>query len=214
MPENGSGTEKKKYHIIDKRQAGPEGRPEAEKQQQPGAKKEPESPVEPAPAGQADAGGRSARIEDAMHFALNMLREHALDSLCMLLPPKGGRAPDVAKAQLAAEVYMKITARFPGIVEAPPEMTPEEERFRSDIGSVVIMALNIVQGQVIINIGLMADPGSGLIIRDMAQAQKGIDFFAAVKEVATAQLPPEVNRQLEAVLTDLRLNYVNQLKQP
>lgn len=222
MPDNENGTEKKKYQVIDKRQAARETPPEAVKQQQPEAEKAPEPPGEPGAAPRAsqpdpaDAGpgSRAARIEDAMHFALNMLREHALDALCMLLPPKDGRKPDVAKAQRAAEVYSGITSKFPALVAAPPEMTPEEERFRSDLGSVLIMALNIIQGQIVINMGLMADPASGLIMRDMPQAQKGIDFFAAVKDAAGAQLPPEVSKQLEAVVTDLRLNYVNQLKNP
>lgn len=218
MPENENGTEKKKYQVIDKRQAAQETPPEAEKQQQPEAGKAPEPAAEP-PASRPDPadagpGSRAARIEDAMHFALNMLREHALDALCMLLPPKDGRKPDVAKAQRAAEVYSGITSKFPALVAAPPEMTPEEERFRSDLGSVLIMALNIIQGQIVINMGLMADPASGLIMRDMPQAQKGIDFFAAIKDAAGAQLPPEVSKQLEAVLSDLRLNYVNQLKNP
>lgn len=56
--------------------------------------------------------------------------------------------------------------------------------------------------------GLVPNPGSGKIEKDMADAKIAIDAFAAVLDAMRPQLDAQARRDTEALLTTLRLNFV------
>ncbi len=61
-------------------------------------------------------------------------------------------------------------------------------------------------------LGLMMDPQTGKIHRDMAQAQVAIDAVAYLVEQVRDKVGEEQRRALEATLADLRINFVQQSK--
>jgi len=56
--------------------------------------------------------------------------------------------------------------------------------------------------------GLVPNPGSGKIEKDLGDAKIAIDAFAAVLDAIRPQLDAQVQRDTEALLTTLRLNFV------
>jgi hypothetical protein len=61
--------------------------------------------------------------------------------------------------------------------------------------------------------GLIAEPGSGKVVKDLKQARFSIDCVAALVGVADQSgdpFPAELRRDLQRVLGDLRLNFVEQ----
>jgi len=213
MPEENEG--KKKYTVVDKRHL--DGEPQAEAPAEAPAK-EPETQTpppadEPAAAQETPQDQRSPGIVDAFALILNLLREHALSSLGMSLPLKTEFNPDAASAEQAAQLFHSLISKFPDLLPKPEQM-PDEPDFKPDFTSVLAMGLNVVQSQILIHMGLIADPASGLVVKDLGQAKTGIEIFAALVEVVSPMLPPQVAPQLEAALSDLRMNYVKALNTP
>ena len=56
--------------------------------------------------------------------------------------------------------------------------------------------------------GLVPNPGSGKIEKDLRDAKIAIDAFSAVLEAMRPQLEAQVLRDTETLLTTLRLNFV------
>lgn len=211
MPEETNAPEeKKKYQIIDKRRAADEDNTPAEAAVKPEPPAPRDAPQEE-PAGEQEPR-RAAGIEDAFAFILNLLREQALASLGMLAPGIGPDKPESAKAEQAAGLFRALCAKFPDLVHA--ELPEDKDFAHPEIDAIVMMCFNILQSQIIVHMGLIADPATGLVVKNMANAQKGIDIFAALIDLSAGILPREVRPQLEGLLSDLRLNYVAQLNKP
>jgi len=211
MPEENDG--KKKYTVVDKRRG--EADPQAEAPvEEPKAQTPPPPPPQDEPAAEeTPRDQRSAGIIDAFALILNLLREHALSSLGMSFPLNDKFSPDTASAEQAAQLFHSLMTKFPDLLPKP-EQAPEESDFKPDFSAVLAMGLNVVQSQVLIHMGLIADPGTGLVVKDLGQAKTGIDIFAVLIEVVTPMLPPTVAPQLQAALSDLRMNYVKALNTP
>jgi len=56
--------------------------------------------------------------------------------------------------------------------------------------------------------GLVANPGSGKIQKDLASAQLAIDAYGAAFEVLRPRLEEAPRREMETLLTNLRVNFV------
>ncbi len=59
--------------------------------------------------------------------------------------------------------------------------------------------------------GLVADPVTGIINRDMEGARIAIDTIEYIASKLQTKLDPVMQRELKNLLTDLRLNYVQQM---
>jgi len=62
-------------------------------------------------------------------------------------------------------------------------------------------------------LGLIADPSTGKVVKDLKQARFSIDCVAALVGVidqSESELPAELRRDLQRALADLRLNFVEQ----
>ena len=61
-------------------------------------------------------------------------------------------------------------------------------------------------------LGLMMDPGTGKIHRDLSQARIAIDTVAYLVQQIGDDIPEDQKRALRATLADLRINFVEQSK--
>ena len=108
----------------------------------------------------------------------------------------------------------------PPIVESPgaagPEPTgpaaeaPADEAHLLQVGDLVRVFIGELSARAWVHMGLIVDPATKLIARDLAQARLAIDCVAGLVE----QLAPVAEKgerdELERLLADLRLNYVRQ----
>lgn len=61
--------------------------------------------------------------------------------------------------------------------------------------------------------GLVTDPLSGKIEKNLPEARIAIDAVGALYPVMRDRMGPEEQRRFEALLTDLRVNFVNQSRE-
>jgi hypothetical protein len=59
--------------------------------------------------------------------------------------------------------------------------------------------------------GKMKNPMTDKIERNMEQAQQSIDMLEMIKEKTKGNISPELARIMDNFLTELRLNYVDEL---
>ncbi|MBL8059640.1 MAG: DUF1844 domain-containing protein [Chthonomonas sp.] len=60
--------------------------------------------------------------------------------------------------------------------------------------------------------GLQADPMTGKVERDLAQARVAIDVAESVAKTLESELDEEDKRQMRNLIRDLKVNYVEQSK--
>ncbi|MCS6829942.1 MAG: DUF1844 domain-containing protein [Armatimonadota bacterium] len=89
--------------------------------------------------------------------------------------------------------------------ESTQEQTPQQP---VDVITVALWMIEEMQAQAWIKMGLWKDPVSGELRTDLPQAKIAIDCVAALTEVLKAHLTETQRRDLERLLTDLRLNFV------
>lgn len=61
-------------------------------------------------------------------------------------------------------------------------------------------------------LGKLMNPVSQKIEKNIDQAKESIEMLEMLKQKTQGNLSPELNRLLEQFLTDLRLNYVDEIK--
>lgn len=61
-------------------------------------------------------------------------------------------------------------------------------------------------------LGKLMNPVTQKIEKNMDQAKESIDMLEMLKQKTQGNLNPELTRLLEQFLTDLRLNYVDEIK--
>ena len=91
--------------------------------------------------------------------------------------------------------------------EAPPELEAV------DVGAVVQYCISILSGHAWQWMGLVANPVTKKVERDLEQARAAIDCADALFKQIEARLPETEARQLRSVLNDLRVNFVRQSSQ-
>lgn len=217
MEENGNTPEeKKKYSVVDKRAKYDEETPSVPEEAEPDSVVQvPDSAPAEQPGTEPEAQDRGIRIEDAFVLILNMMRDQALISLGMYYNAPESVAPDVENARRAAELFRALASEHKDIIKSvlPPDQS-DMPPLSSDITASLVMALNVLQSQIVVHLGLMADPMTGLVVKDTAQAKKGIDLMTSLSERFKPMLPPEACRDIDTALTNLRLNFINQQKLP
>lgn len=65
-----------------------------------------------------------------------------------------------------------------------------------------------------ISLGKLPDPMSGKIERNLPQASQTIDLLAALEEKTKGNLEEEESKFLTRTISDLRLNYVDEVNKP
>lgn len=121
---------------------------------------------------------------------------------------------------------------------APPELptfmaTPEEEVAESeefgefaqdgydgepngplpDVFSVLAIFLQELRSLAYLRMGLIANPGTGQIERDLFQAKVAIDTVGFLASQLEPVIAPEERLPLRAMVSDLQMNFIEQTKQ-
>jgi uncharacterized protein DUF1844 len=65
-----------------------------------------------------------------------------------------------------------------------------------------------------ISLGKLPDPMTGNIDRNLPQASQTIDLLAAIQEKTKGNLDEEEDKFLSRTISDLRLNYVDEVNKP
>lgn len=60
------------------------------------------------------------------------------------------------------------------------------------------------------SLGKIKSPISGVIERDMLQAQQAIEMLEMIKEKTNGNLSTELEKALESFLSEIKLNYVEE----
>jgi len=69
-----------------------------------------------------------------------------------------------------------------------------------------------LQQAAMVSLGKLMNPMSGKIERNLEAAQNTIDTLGAIETRSRGNLEPDEQRVLTQVLTELRMNYVDELK--
>jgi len=94
--------------------------------------------------------------------------------------------------------------------EAPQPEEPELPPV--DVLAVMRTCIILLQEQAWVAMGLVTHPTTKKIEKDLAHARLAIDSIAFLAEQMAGHGSAAENRQLQAMVSDLRLNYVNQSK--
>lgn len=107
----------------------------------------------------------------------------------------------------------------PEIEESPlgydeGEGDEEESTELPDVRSVLALFMGELRNLAWLRMGLVANPMTGQIERDLAQAQMAINTVGFLAEQLEPHVAPEERLPLKAMVSDLRLNFVEQSKRP
>ncbi len=94
--------------------------------------------------------------------------------------------------------------------EMQSEQTSQEQQHAEpvDVVTVALWMIDELQAQAWIKMGLWKDPVTGELHTDLPQARIAIDCVSAMAEVLKPHLSDAQRRDMERLLTDLRLNFV------
>jgi hypothetical protein len=75
----------------------------------------------------------------------------------------------------------------------------------------LLMCIDILHQGAWISMGLVADPATGQVAKNMADARTAIDCVEFLAEKVQGELDEATRRELKNLLTDLRINFVQQM---
>lgn len=90
------------------------------------------------------------------------------------------------------------------------EMTRQAESAqRLEVQPLIMQLMAEMSARAAVHMGLMPNPYTRLVARNDTQARLAIDTFGSLYEVLRPHLDPEMKREFERVLNDLRVNFVS-----
>jgi hypothetical protein len=78
------------------------------------------------------------------------------------------------------------------------------------VQGVLRFAVEMLSNRAWVSLGLMPNPMSGKIEKDLAEAKRAIDILGDLARHAEAGAEPDEKRDLRNMLADLRVNYLRQ----
>ena len=72
--------------------------------------------------------------------------------------------------------------------------------------------LSIFYSSAMVALGKLKNPSTDKIERDLPQAQNSIEMLEMLRTLTNGNLSAQQSRMLESILTDLRLNFVDEKK--
>jgi len=96
--------------------------------------------------------------------------------------------------------------------EGEPEQTPEPQQPPQPVDAYAVLRFCIAQLAAVAwqKMGLQADPLTNEVHKDLDQARLAIDCATALLEKLLPHLEGQEARDYQSLLTDLRLNFLNQ----
>lgn len=129
--------------------------------------------------------------------------------------------PPITEASPKEEEKKVVDAPSPheaGAPEEEQEMTEEEkEQIRKEaeaslkFSNTVVFILRTLAEQTWIHLGLIPNPLTNLTVKNLEEARKSIDLYGHIAKFAEAEFEPALRKDIERLLTDLRMNYTSQL---
>lgn len=119
-----------------------------------------------------------------------------------------------ASAEAAPAPAASSSASPSPIFTGDPGFGPEDEQELPDIYSVLMLFLGELRNLAWLRMGLVANPGTGRIEKDMEQAKIAIDTVGFLATQIEPVLAPEERLPLKAMISDLQINFVAQSKRP
>jgi hypothetical protein len=109
--------------------------------------------------------------------------------------------------------------------QASPKATPDESAPSATEPQVVplgalgtrdllVSLLGVLASKAWEGMGLVPNPATNKIQKDIASARTAIDAYAAILDVVRAQVEDQPRREMESLLTTLRLNFVEKSTSP
>lgn len=198
--------EKKRYSVVDKREAAGEPGDETSKdsgEARGGQREERASADQPPP----EDKGRMMKVQEFMILFLNLLRDQAALNLGMQLHPgvKPEKSPE--KTDLIVGLYARIMERFGEKIFSEAPQIPKES---FDLSELIMSYLAMLQEYILAYMGVLANPVTGLVAKELEQARFGIDFFALILDECSSTMPPGELKRLKAVLSVFQLNFARQ----
>lgn len=99
------------------------------------------------------------------------------------------------------------------ITGVEPEMSEQDIANLAGSHGLVAYVIGLIASDAWQRLGLIPDPATGKVVKDLKQARFAIDSVAALVDVMDRSdigLPVELRRDLQRALADLRLNFVEQ----
>lgn len=126
-----------------------------------------------------------------------------------------GAAPAAEEAPAPAPAEPATAAEeFPELDDESDEEDAELPQELPDVYTILAMFLGELRNLAWIRMGLVANPLSGVIERDLAQARVAIDTAAFIASRLEPIVPAEERLPLRALVSDLQMNFVEQSKRP
>ena len=110
------------------------------------------------------------------------------------------------------------TPSSPQTSEAPPQPEPERQSRpealpKLEVRDRLLMCIDILYQSAWISMGMVADPSSGQIERNMEDAKIAIDSVAFLASRLEGKLDDSTAREIKRLVSDLQVNFVRQSQQ-
>jgi hypothetical protein len=123
-----------------------------------------------------------------------------------------------AEEATLAPIPAPVSEPEPELLTQDPEMEGYDEAEESneipDVRSVLALFMGELRNLAWLRMGLVANPMTGQIEKDLAQAKIAIDTVSFLADQLDPHVAPEERLPLKAMVSDLRLNFVEQSKRP
>ena len=117
-------------------------------------------------------------------------------------PAERGQEPEETPASVGAG---ETGAQGQGPPESAPQTIPLSALAARDL---LMWFLGLLAAKAWEGMGLVPNPGTNKIQKDLQDARIAIDAYAAIFEAVRAQIDDQPRREMETLLTTLRLNFV------
>jgi hypothetical protein len=124
--------------------------------------------------------------------------------------PAAPDAPAAASAGTAAVEQNAYADAMQGMDEEMGEMGGDASL--PDVYSVLALFLGELRNLAWLRMGLVANPATGQVERDLSQAKIAIDTVAFLAQQLESVVAPEERLPLRALVSDLQVNFVEQTK--
>lgn len=124
--------------------------------------------------------------------------------------PAASDAPAAANAGAAAAEQNAYADAMPGMDEEMGDMGGDASL--PDVYSVLALFLGELRNLAWLRMGLVANPATGQVERDLSQAKIAIDTVAFLAQQLESVVAPEERLPLRALVSDLQVNFVEQTK--
>ena len=200
--------EEPKIRIVDRRMLNEDERQGKVSAPEAGPQAETEAP----PKLEMIGGGSSSGTSEAAAVAQSGDAEPAEEYEEELSPEEA----EHLRAELEAEQFAEIEHRMGRPLTDQEKVAVREEMERQaqsaaslEVAPMLLQMVMEMKARADVHLGFRPNPYTGLIARNDTQARLAIDAFGALLPVIQSEIEPQVARELDRVLNDLRVNFVS-----